>query len=260
MPETAMPQDIYREHFARPPAVIEPPQAVVDSVYDADRGALRFSHVGGLHIVPDHEHLPPLVKSTVEITHEAGVWARDLSTRAAAIAQLTPADERAYQAGRLLDEIDKLTATFTDAIQAKVGDMHETVGKLRAALREPGDDLSPELARRLADHHHRLDEKGRAEFLRRAQQSGDHGALRAVATDELTPYVAPQLDRTELVDAAGRIRSPRIDAMERAYAALAARFEANIARIQEAGAKAAQAATVGVDPSKLALVRRSARR
>jgi hypothetical protein len=146
MPEAATSFDIYHEHFTKPPLVIEPPQATVDAVYDAERGAIRFSHVGPLHNVPEHEHLPPLVKTTVEITHEAGVWARDLSTRAAAIAQLTPADERAYRAGKLLDEIDKLTATFTDAI--KVADMRGTVGKLQAALREPGGDLPPELARR----------------------------------------------------------------------------------------------------------------
>jgi hypothetical protein len=125
-------------------------------------------------------------------------------------------------------------------------------------LREPGDDLPPELSRRLADHYYRLDERGRAEFLRRAQQAGDHRALRAVATDELTAYVAPQLDRAALVDTAGRMRSPRIDAMEKAYAALADRFHANIARIQEAAAAAAVAAA-GVDASKLALVRRAAR-
>ena len=253
-------QDVYIKHFDRGPMLTDPPKAVVDSLLDAETGRIHFANVGGLLTLPPDDRHPPLVRETVELLHEVGTWCAGLASRAGAIAALPVADDRALQAGKLLNEIDSNTSRFGAAIKAKSAMMRSTVENLTAAMRsEEGGDLAPEVARRLADHFLSLGEGDRAAFVRRAEQAGNAAAIRAVANDALVPFVAPQLGRNALLDRAGRARHPGVAAMCDSYAQLAGRVDRNLARISETVAKAAAMAAQNTDAQKLALVRASMR-
>ena len=253
-------QDIYNQHFDRGPALDDPPQAVVDSLLDAETGRLHFANVGGLFTLPTDQRHPKLVRETVELIHEAGTWCSQLASRAGAIAALPVADDRALQAGKLLQEIDGNTNLFSTAIRAKVDLMSASVARLTHAMREESSDLLPvETGQRIAVHYCGLSESAQMAFLRRAEANRDWKVLRAISDDALTPYLAPTLDRNALRDRAGALRHPTIAGMVTAYREFGDRASRNLAKITEAGAKAASMASANVEAAKLELVRKSLR-
>lgn len=252
--------EIYREHFDRGSAVLDPPPAFVDSMIDSETGRLRFGTAGGgLLTLPPHPHFPELVAGAVELTNELGGWLAQLPERAGAIARIGVADDRVVAAAKLIHEIETSTAKWGDQLRAKIVVMRDTATRLATSLREESDsDLPPEVARRLVDHFLALDDSSRAAFVRQATQAKDWRALRAIGTDPLVPYAARTLDRAELLDRAGAARRPRTAAMMAGYNMLADRLERNLPRITEATQKAVGIATASVDSAKLMLAQRAA--
>ena len=103
----------------------------------------------------------------------------------------------------------------------------------------------------------KLDERGRADFLARAEAEGDHLALSAVAHDPMLRYISPRTDAAGLKLKAGAARSPNLAALADGFVSLAKRMETNARRLQEAGATVSAQLVAAVDPDKLRLARRS---
>lgn len=253
--------DLLHEHITPRPTPHEPSPPVLASFYDLASERLHFQNFGPLSGIPlDDPALPELPRAAGEVVRDVGGWLSGLPERVAAVTALSGADERAYQGARLLEEVERVTVDATRKLRASIAAMKDTASALQATLSQPsGDELPPELRARVADHVARLSENERREFVRRAERNRDFRVLRALATDPLLAYTAPELSAGELVEAAGRLRSPRTAGMARAYALLSERLENNVAKLAERAAKAAADVSAGVDPGKLALVRRGLR-
>lgn len=253
-------QDVYNQHFDRGPALDDPPQAVVDSLLDATTGRIHFANVGGLLSLPTDQRHPTLVRETVELIHEAGTWCSQLASRAGAICALPVVDDRALQAGKLVQEVDGNLARFSAALRAKIDQMNASVSRLTLAMRAESTDLLPiEISQRIAVHFYNLDPSSQSAFIRRAEANKDWRVMRAISDDPLAPYLAPSLDRDGLRDKAGALRHPTIAGMCVAYRELAERTTRNLSKLAETAAKASAMAAQNTEAAKLELVRKSLR-
>jgi hypothetical protein len=251
-----------REHKetveAKSPSVnVEPDAAMVNAIYDAERGEPRFATSGQLLSLPDDPSLPPLLKQVIGVTAEAGPWLRELPVRVMALANMANADDRVLAYDDLEKEIEVKTASYLASMKQQVVALSATAGKLMTATLESGDELPAGKAREVCEYYFSLDDAGRDAFLRQAERRRDWRVLRAIATNNLVAYRAPKLDTDELLNTAGRIHYPNASILARCYSRIAERLEKNAATVRNQTWRALDDAKKFVDQERLAIVRRA---
>ena len=243
-----------------PMGSIDAPEPIYAALIDQRHDGLTFAPTGAFTSIADHPHLPELARAAHELNVEYGQWLKELPVRAQAITQLPNADDRALKFVAFEDELALVENEAQRHLQAAADRMRTAATELKAKLMAPGaDDLPPEDALRLSAHVQRMGVEDRKAFIGRLERHGDHVALRAIAADPLNRYLMPDLDPDGMIETAGRLRTPRNAALERAYLTFAERLESNVRRMREEVTKAHYAAATGIPADKVALVR-SARR
>lgn len=240
-----------------PPVIRDAPEIVHDALVDPRHGSLRFATVGGgYHNVPDHPALPEIARAAHDLVREYGIWAGGLPARAQAIAQLPIVDEQTKQALTFEAELELVQGEAEKNLKAAADKLRTAAAGIEAGLKAPGpDDLPPDDAKRLAEHVQKMLPDERRAFIGRLERQGDHVALRAIGSDRMSRYFAPDLDAEALVLQAGRMRTPRNAAVMDAYRQYADRVGDNLKRLKDDVKKAREGAVMGIPTDKLSFGR-----
>lgn len=247
----------------KPPKHHEPPAATVDSFIDRETGhPLLQGYAGGLLGLPpdptQERARPPVVTAAAELVAESAGWLESLRQRQLQLMEPTlSADDLTVAVVRMADEIAVSGTKLAGALEAKGDALALLARDIASTLAEPDPALDAEFGKSLMDFWTRLDERGRADFLARAERENDHLAMAVVAHSKMTRYLAPKLNVDDLKLKAGAARMPNLARMAGAYSALAQRMQSNARKLAQASQEIAATVTGRVDPDRLRLARRS---